>query len=399
MADESPLDRFKSALTGASRALAREPELEVSWTAEAPAEVGKTLRVPMPGRDLPRHRAMEARGVADSFALKLRHHDPVLHKRGAPADASARACFDAIETVRYEALGSRDYAGIRGNIDAANAQRLSSDPITRATRADEVPVEAALSLLLRERLSGEPVPEAAHAGVAMVRNWIEGQAGGDLDALVDSIGDQSAFQSLTLDLLRHLEMVEQDDASLDETDADDEEGEEDGEQDDESDDDGSDQDTPGEIAGETGEGEEDGETDTQPGDMDEMGDAEAGDEGEEGMLPVRPNRPWTELPKDFEYKVFTSRFDEVIAARELCDDEELARLRAYLDTQLTGLQGVVTRLANRLQRRLWRSRTGAGISIRKRGCWMRRGWRGSWLPPDIRSPTRSNGTSSSRIPS
>ncbi|WP_324739678.1 cobaltochelatase subunit CobT [Tsuneonella sp. CC-YZS046] len=352
MAEETPLDRFKSALTGASRALAHEPELELSWTADAPAEAGKTLRVPMPGRDLSRQRALEARGVADSFALKLRHHDASLHARGAPFEASARACFDAIETVRYEALGSRDYVGIRGNIGAAHALRLASDPITRATRAEDVPVEAALSLLLRERLTGEAVPDAARAGVDMVRNWIEGKAGADLDALAGLIDDQAAFQNLSLDLLRHLQLVEPDEVTPEENEEDDEEGEDDGEQDEDQEQDGPDQDTPSEIAGETGDGDQDGETDTEPGDIDEMGEAEAGDEGEEGMLPVRPNRPWTELPDDFEYKVYTSRFDEIVSAGELCDEEELTRLRAYLDSQLTGLQGVVTRLANRLQRRL-----------------------------------------------
>ncbi len=352
MAEETPLDRFKSALTGASRALAHEPELELSWTADAPAEAGKTLRVPMPGRDLSRQRALEARGIADSFALKLRHHDASLHARGAPFEASARACFDAIETVRYEALGSRDYAGIKGNIGAAHAMRLASDPITRATRAEDVPVEAALSLLLRERLTGEAVPDAARAGVDMVRNWIEGQAGADLDALAGLIDDQAAFQNLSLDLLRHLQLVEPDEVMPEENEEEDEEGEDDGEQDEDQEQDGPDQDTPSEIAGETGDGDQDGETDTEPGDIDEMGEAEAGDEGEEGMLPVRPNRPWTELPDDFEYKVYTSRFDEIVGAGELCDEEELTRLRAYLDSQLTGLQGVVTRLANRLQRRL-----------------------------------------------
>jgi cobaltochelatase CobT len=352
LAEETPLDRFKSALTGASRALAHEPELELTWTSDAPAEVGKTLRVPMPGRDLPAKRAMEARGIADSFALKLRYHDAALHSRSAPFEAAARACYDAIEAVRYEALGSRDYAGIRGNIGAANAMRLASDPITRATRAEDVPVEAALSLLLRERLTGEAVPEVARAGVDMVRNWIEGQAGADLDALADLIDDQAAFQNLSLDLLRHLQLVEPDEVTPEKNEEEDEEGEDDGEQDRDEDQDGPDEDTPSEMAGETGEGDQDGETDTQPGDIDEMGEAEAGDEGDEGMLPVRPNRPWTDLPEDFEYKIYTSRFDEVVSAGELCDEEELTRLRAYLDSQLTGLQGVVTRLANRLQRRL-----------------------------------------------
>ncbi len=351
MSDESPTDRFKSALTGATRALAHDAELELAWTADAPVETGKTLRVPMPGRGLPRDKAMEARGFADSFALKQRLHNAVLHGRHAPAEAAARACYDAIETVRYEALGSEGYAGIRGNLAAAEDMRLSTDPIARATSADEVPMQIALALMLRERLTGQPVPQAARRGVDMVRDWIEQKAGGDLDALARSLSDQDAFQQRSLDLLRHLELTYSEEDERDQGDDEDEEntGEEES---DEGDDDGPDDSGTPEVAGEPAEGDDGPESETEADPDDEMGEADIGDEGDEGMLPVRPNRPWTDLPDDFDYKVFTDRFDEVISAPELCDDEELTRLRAYLDSQLTGLQGVVTRLANRLQRRL-----------------------------------------------
>ncbi len=351
MSDESPTDRFKSALTGATRALAHDAELELAWTADAPVETGKTLRVPMPGRGLPRDKAMEARGFADSFALKQRLHNAVLHGRHAPAEAAARACYDAIETVRYEALGSEGYAGIRGNLAAAEDMRLSTDPIARATSADEVPMQIALALMLRERLTGQPVPQAARRGVDMVRDWIEQKAGGDLDALARSLSDQDAFQQRSLDLLRHLELTYSEEDERDQGDDEDEEntGEEES---DEGDDDGPDDSGTPEVAGEPAEGDDGPESETEADPDGEMGEADIGDEGDEGMLPVRPNRPWTDLPDDFDYKVFTDRFDEVISAPELCDDEELTRLRAYLDSQLTGLQGVVTRLANRLQRRL-----------------------------------------------
>ena len=119
MSEESPLDRFKNVLTGAARAVAHEPEVELTWTADAPIAAGKNFRVPMPGRNLPRAQAMESRGFADSFALKLRHHDEALHSRYAPGEPAARACYDAVEAVRYEALGSRAYAGMRENLDAA----------------------------------------------------------------------------------------------------------------------------------------------------------------------------------------------------------------------------------------------------------------------------------------
>ena len=353
MAEENPLDRFRSALVGASRALGRDAELDVAWTTDTPSQTNKLVRVPMPPRGLPREQAVEARGFADSFALRQRHHDAALHTRNAPTEPAARACYDAIETVRYEALGSNDYAGIRQNLDAALMVRMGNDPITRAGNADEVPVQAALALLLREKLTGQPVPAVAEKGVEMLRAWIEDKASDDIDALKNAIEDQEAFQSLSLDMLRHLELTEAEDLEREQgDDTDEEEGIDEGEEQDDQGDDGEEQDQRGEIAGQPSEGDETSDAETDPDQDGEMGEADMGDEGEDGMLPVRPNRPWTEFPDNFDYKVFTTRFDEIVGAEELCDEEELTRLRAYLDSQLTGLQGVVTRLANRLQRRL-----------------------------------------------
>jgi len=351
VSDESPIDRFKSVLTGAARALAHEPELEVAWTADNPSQIGNNLRVPMPGRSLPRAQAMEARGFADSMALKLRHHNEAMHARNAPAEPAARACYDAVELVRYEALGSKAYAGIRGNLDAAMSVRMGADPITRAAKADDVPIQAALALMLREHLTGQPVPEAARAGVDMLRSFIEDKAQGDFDALALSIDDQTAFQSLALDMLCHLELTQMQPPDQSADDSDDQGGDEETEDDEQGDNAGDEQQSP-EMAAEPSEGEADGDSETDSESADEMEEGEAGDDGEEGMLPVRPNRPWTDTPAGFDYKVFTEAFDEVIAANDLCDAEELTRLRAYLDAQLKGLQGVVTKLANRLQRRL-----------------------------------------------
>src|SRR6478609_6688445 len=353
MADESPLDRFKTALTGAARAIGHDSEAEVAWTSDTPGLQGKSLRVPMPGRTLPRDQAREARGFADAFALRLRHHDEGLHRRGAPAEPEARACYDAIERVRYEALGENNYAGMRDNLASALELRLASDPIARATDAKDVPIHTALALLLREQLTGQPAPEAARGGVELVREFIESRTGDDFERLALTLDDQKAFQSLSLQMLRHLELVEAE--PVDETGDDDgdqdEPGGEDDDKDDEDDDGGSEM-RQEQVAGDSGEGEGEEETTEEVESETEMSEGEPGDEGEEGMMPVRPNRPWTDLPETFDYKVFTDEFDEVVEATELCDFEELDRLRAYLDSQLTGLQGVVTRLANRLQRRL-----------------------------------------------
>src|SRR5690606_25525197 len=132
--------------------------LDVTWTTDAPSQSNKVMRVPMPARGLPREQAIEARGFADSFALRQRCHDTARHARSAPTEPAARPCHDAIETVRYEAIGARDYAGIRGSLNAAEVMRLASDPIARANTVEDVPLPVALSLLLRERLTGAAVP-------------------------------------------------------------------------------------------------------------------------------------------------------------------------------------------------------------------------------------------------
>lgn len=356
MAADSPLDQFKSVLTGATRALAHEPEVELAFTADAPTHSGRHIKVPMPGRNLPPEQVAEARGFADGFALRMRLHDNALHQKRAPKEAVARAVFDAVETARVEALGSRGYAGIAENLDRALEMRMRSDPINRARTRDEVPLSTAIQLMVRERLTGREAPADAAMGLALVRDWVEDRGGADLDALALAIDDQAAFAKLVGHLLEDLELTE---GEMIPDEADEGGGEDEG-----ADEQEQDEGEEGEQDGETGEGEveargeqseaetEDGqESEQEQGEFDDA-EGEPGDDGEEGMMPVRPNRPWSDLPPQFDYRAFTTQYDEVVAATELCDEEELERLRAYLDQQLVHLQGVVTKLANRLQRRL-----------------------------------------------
>ena len=356
MAEQSPLDALRAVLAGAARAMAHEPELELSFTTEAPSASLKQLRVPMPGRNLPREQVAEARGFADGFALRERHHDVKLHARGAPADPAARLVFDAIEQARVEALGARAMAGVRANLSHALEMRLRSDPLTRARSRAEVPLASALGLIVRERLTGEKPPAIAEGGLALVRDWIEEKAGADLDALGLTLDDQRAFAKLASRLLEDLELIEAQPEATEPEDSSSEEGEE-PDQGDEGDE--GEQDQPGgQTDGQmdvrsdtTSDSEEQGETrESEEGEFE--GDGQEGDDGEEGMQPVRPNRPMADTPGFLDYKAYTTRFDEVVTASELCDEEELTRLRAYLDQQLVHLQGAVTKLANRLQRRL-----------------------------------------------
>ncbi|EZP73768.1 Cobalt chelatase [Sphingomonas paucimobilis] len=355
MAERSPLDAFKDVLSGTARAIARDAEVEVGFTADAPHLAGKAIKVPTPGRNLPADQVALARGFADANALRLRHHNSRLHNSAAPADATARAVYDAVEQARVEAIGSRAMEGVRANLNHALDLKLKSDPLRRARSADEVPLSTALALKVRERLTGQAIPKEAAAGMAMVDQWIEDKAGADLDALGLAIDDQRAFQKMAQAMLEHLQLVEADMPPEPDEPEPDEQGEDDEDAPDEGDsgeDQAGDSDMNAEArADDSGGDTEEGDTDYSE-EFDADSDEGADDMGEEGMMPVRPNRPLSDLPPGFDYKPYTQLHDEIVTAEDLCDEDELLRLRGFLDQQLTSLQGAVTKLANRLQRRL-----------------------------------------------
>ena len=350
----TPLDRFRSVLAGATRAVAQDSEADVAFASDAGGQSsGKIARVVSPGPSLEPRLVAEARGAADALAVRLRYHDAKLHSARAPmSDSDARAVFDALETARVEALGAKTMAGVRANLNDLAEARVRLDAITRARTAEEVPLATAVGLLARQRLTGEEPPASARSGLELVAPWIEEKAGAELDALALTIDDQSAFATLSRRLLEDLELAaeEPSDEQADEG-GDEDQGEEEGP--DDADDAEAEGDSGGDMEMRSEETERDeGEDESADSEADvEEGEATIGQEGADQARANAQRRNWLEEPAT-DYKPFTTRFDETVPAAELCDEEELTRLRAYLDQQMTSLGGVVTRLANRLQRRL-----------------------------------------------
>ncbi|HET7816266.1 MAG TPA: cobaltochelatase subunit CobT [Sphingomicrobium sp.] len=348
-----PADLFRRVLAGAARAIARDSDVEVVFASEAAPPSGKTARVPSPGPKLEPRLVAEARGAADALALRLRYHDGRLHARSAPLDPDARAVFDALETARVEALGARTMAGVRDNLAGLAESRVRSDAIQRARTAEEVPLATAVGLLARERLTGAAPPAAARSGLDLVAPWIEQQAAAELDALALTIDDQAAFAKVARRLLEDLDLA----PASEEASEPPEEGGEGDEGDSGADEQGEDESETGRSSGdaemraEQVEADEDSDTGPQEMELGEDDEPASPDDGGESAMASPARRNW-DLSPPTDYRPFTTRFDETIEAGELCDEEELARLRAYLDQQMAGLHNVVTRLANRLQRRL-----------------------------------------------
>lgn len=350
------IEEFRQSLAAAMRALGHTPEFDVAFTADKPALLGSQARVPQPMRNLPPEQVAEVRGWCDAYALRKRHHNDKLHAKGQPVSTLARDIYNAAEQARVEAIGTRTMPGVAENLARMTEARCRLDPISRAKSQDEVPLATALGLIIRERLTGETPPDGARAGVDMVRDYIEEKAGPHLDELIRNIDDQAAFSRMTRSIIADLGLGDEPTEEQDEKDeSQKDDADQSGNQDQDSDDQQSSSAENGDDQGEQesqSRAEARSEQTAAEMESDDTADPEMGEDGTEGVAPWRPNYPAAELSPQFDYAVYTTDFDEVIAAEELCDSEELTRLRAYLDQQLTHLQGVVTKLANRLQRRL-----------------------------------------------
>ncbi len=353
---EAPAEPLKRAISSAMKAIARKPEMEIVFAADKPSLVGERARLPEPPRKLTLEDVAVLRGHADSMALRLACHDASVHRRAAPEGDAARAVFDAVEQARVESVGSRRMSGMAGNITA-----MLEDRYHRGGRYEEItdradaPLEDALALMVRERLTGLKPPKAAEKLVELWREQIEAKAGADLDRLSKAVEDQRAFARTVRDMLASLDMAEQtsqgDESDEDEDNKDqssDEQQQQDGEAEQESAGERSEVEVSDDATEELQEGASEA-SDAPSGDWDD--DDENSDAEEAGEAP-RPRDGKTNDRPQTDYKPYTVKFDEVVTAEELCDAEELTRLRAYLDKQLAHLQGVVARLANRLQRRL-----------------------------------------------
>ena len=360
--DRGPVrvESFKTATTATVRALSGHAETTVSYTPIATTQKsgnqGTNVKLPLPPAKLTKENVVRLRGSADASAMRLRHHSDKVHQRRMPHGKDAIDAYNTMEQTRVEVLGAKDFAGVSSNLSRALEQRLALEGYQMARASSQIQVPDALKVLIHSRCGAVDLGEAG----AHVLDVAE-QAFGDvldpyLDRLSEALDDQKTYSDILRKMIEALDLEKDDggrDLTEDEspdtneesessTESEDEEPE--GEQ--EADPDG------GDMEPDSGAADED----VQPSDTDEatavpfaMDSAE--DPGNDGQQP-RPQMGHNRAAQEERYKVFTTQFDQIEDAANLCDPEELTRLRVQLDRQLAHMQGVVSRLANRLQRKL-----------------------------------------------
>lgn len=352
---DNPADPFKKALAEATKVMADDPELSISYTVDPSGLSGDAMRLPQVSRRMTRDEVLLARGTADALALNRKYHSNATHARYAPPGDMARELYEAMETARCEAMGARDMPGTAGNIDA----KIGNDALRRGydqiTQASEAPLSVAAGYLIRHLATGRDMPRGAQNVMDLWRGFIEDQAGGTLEDLQDRLADQTEFARFARKVIADLGYGDQLGEDPDSEDEDQEDQAEDDTEDDQ-DPDSTGQDDDDDSADADPEQTQDDQQDQSQAQVssDDLADQDLTEDAEmpEGEAPLEPPAPQPISDADPDYKVYKTDHDEEIAAEDLAEPVELERLRAYLDQQLEPLKGAVSRLANKLQRRL-----------------------------------------------
>ncbi|WP_267177795.1 cobaltochelatase subunit CobT [Sneathiella aquimaris] len=351
---EAPAEKFKRAVTATMRAMSQDKELDVIYGNDQPGLAAHRARLPNPARDLPVEDIHKVRGKSDSLALRQRYHDDALHSKLVPAGGDAKTVFDTIEQARVESLGANRMKGVADNLYRQLDTRCKESGFDRIYSKEDAPLAEVLGLLVREKLTGTPVPSSASHMVDLWRDELEEKGEQDFNELIETAASQEDFAKAAKQLLKDLDLyddAEGADSQSDET-GDGDEGEQEPEAESsgaEGDDEAQEASAAEDAAAQEGAGED--STDTEAGESAEQESASDGEEAGKDKQPAYPDdfRNFLEGPP---YKAFTTEFDEVVQAHDLCEHEELSRLRQQLDQQLSNMHALVSKLANRLQRKL-----------------------------------------------
>lgn len=351
--DTEPMRR---AITGCVRSIAGDSEVEVSFANERPGMAGERIRLPEISKRPTAHELAVTRGLGDSMALRIACHDTGTHASLSPQGSDARSVFDAVEQARVESLGALRMTGVAANLNSMNAEKYAKANFSGIERQEDAPLAEAMAMLVREKLAGTKAPESAGKVLELWRPFIEEKAGTNLDSLKGAIEDQQAFGKLVRHMLSSMQVAE--DLGDEESEPEEMENPNDDEQprsneteNEEVEEEAGSDAAPAEQSEAADDEMDEGEMDGAEMSDDDMSD-EADDHSETPGETKRPHSPFDDFNEKVDYRIFTQEFDEEVLAEELCDEAELDRLRAFLDKQLSHLQGAVGRLANRLQRRL-----------------------------------------------
>ena len=354
MSKNSENTQFQNATASTLKAISGNmiEEREIKFSGSTGYLSSKEVRLPIISKELDDTELIKLRGEADKIALKIKYHDPVLHNKYIPSSDLSSQIFQLAEESRIEAIGSKNLLGIKKNLQNLVVEKFKETILPVPGGEDKEALVNALHLVIREKITGSNSPPNTSVSLEKWRPWINNKIGNLLNQLAENTTNQEVFAKYTNELLSalHADIGERDPNNDGENEDTEDNNPDENEENDSSAESESDNDEDAGL---------DSSSDAQDNDQEIQGetqDADADNEDGESEGEIVPNPlSGDNIGKNninYNYQVFSTKYDEIVNATELCEEDELNRLRGTLDKQLENLQGAIARLANKLQRKL-----------------------------------------------
>ena len=345
---EDTLDTFKRALSSTVKAIAEDKEIEVIFGNNSTSSEEKII-LPEINNVFDLDNIASIRGAADNEALIYKYRNNDTYSEFLPNKEKNKKIYESLENTRIQILGSKYMRGVKSNLLSLYEKNCNEKNYSNVTSQSDLEIEHALEIYLKKKIDTNIVPKSASHALSYWSKWLDSKVGTSIDNLLDNVDNQEKFAKLANKLISDLKLYDTNE-NKDESE-DDNKGQQTEELDNPDIDETESQSSMSDDDMENTEEEVQSEESELPVDEnnEEMQDLE--DDGSENVKPQYKESKSVETILS-EYMVYSNKYDEIITAQDLCEDEELNRLRKYLDQQLKSFQTIISRLANRLQRKL-----------------------------------------------
>ncbi len=346
--NKSSTETVKKALSETTRAISNKSDLNVNFESETNKHDQTNVQLSRISNKKTKNEILNARGESDAQALFIRYHDNKIDQKYAPQGDIALNLFNEMEQARCEAIGGIIYPGAAKNIEN-NVEKKSKKFFESSEPNKKFPLQDSLTLLIKKKASNLKLSENSEKGLKIWEDFILNESKSNFTKIIESIANQEEFAKLSRNIIKDLGYGDQlgDDPDKEDNAENDNQKDESNSTENSDENDNAEQQLPDEV-------EELVSESTTSDDLsveEEVNEVESQEESNED----ENNRKITNTffsEADPNYKVFTNIYDEEILAENLADEEELTKLRVYLEQQLDQVKGAVSRLANKLQRRL-----------------------------------------------
>ena len=335
---EEILENFKTAIKSTIKSISNKEDIEISFGGQDILSDNNKLKLPEINEFQNKINFDLTRALADSESLKLRYSDKKILKNFEPKGSKAKKLYEIAEKIRYESIGIQEYQGIKENLINYYSNR-------KPPQNKQENIYFAFETYLRKEFFEVDKKLEKEEVLTKFKEKFDKVFKAKINKIKEYVDKQETFNDAISEIIKKLEIEETSDYEEMDNKKEEDNNKEVSNKDDIDQKKESKHDENQEMAIDTSIPELDNLADENDKNSNEIEIEEASNDSEKKM---RTKNNFG----DQKYKFYTQEFDEIIMAEDLESEEELFRLRQNLDQQLLQLKSFISKLANKLQRKL-----------------------------------------------